>query len=66
VSGNLYRGHRFPKEIISYCVWFYFRFGVSFREVEEMMASRGVYLLRYDVEGTTVTLHSINHRKDIY
>jgi hypothetical protein len=39
---------------------------VSFREVEEMMASRGVYLLRYDVEGTTVTLHSINHRKDIY
>jgi putative transposase len=42
VSGNLYRGHRFPKEIISYCVWFYFRFGVSFRDVEEMMASRGV------------------------
>jgi putative transposase len=42
VSGNLYRGHRFPKEIISYCVWFYFRFSVSFRDVEEMMASRGV------------------------
>jgi mRNA-degrading endonuclease RelE of RelBE toxin-antitoxin system len=26
----------------------------------------GVYRLRYDVEGTTVTLPSINHRKDIY
>jgi len=42
VSGNPYRGHRFPKEIISYCVWFYFRFGVSFRDVEEAMAARGV------------------------
>jgi putative transposase len=42
MSGNPYRGHRFPKEIISYCVWFYFRFGVSFRDVEEAMASRGV------------------------
>jgi mRNA-degrading endonuclease RelE of RelBE toxin-antitoxin system len=26
----------------------------------------GVYRLRYDVEGDTVTLHSINHRKDAY
>ena len=42
MSGNPYRGHRFPKEIISYCVWFYFRFGVSFRDVEEAMAARGV------------------------
>jgi putative transposase len=33
---------RFPKEIISRCVWLYFRFGVSFRDVEEMMAARGV------------------------
>jgi putative transposase len=42
VSGNPYRGYRFPKEIISYCVWLYFRFGVSFRDVEELMAARGV------------------------
>jgi putative transposase len=47
VPDALYRGHRFPKEIISYCVWLYFRFGVSFRDVEEMMASRGV-LLSYE------------------
>ena len=39
---NPYRGHRFPKEIISECVWLYFRFGVSFRDVEEMVAARGV------------------------
>jgi putative transposase len=47
VPDVLYRGHRFPKEIISYCVWLYFRFGVSFRDVEEMRASRGV-LLSYE------------------
>ncbi len=32
----------FPKEIISECVWLYFRFGISFRDVEEMVAARGV------------------------
>ena len=47
VTGSLYRGHRFSKEIISWCVWLYFRFGVSFRDVEEMMAARGV-LLSYE------------------
>jgi putative transposase len=39
VSDNPYRGHRFPKEIIFECVWLYFRFRVSFRDVEEMMAA---------------------------
>jgi putative transposase len=47
VSDNPYRGHRFPSEIISECVWLYFRFGMSFRDVEDMMAARGV-LLTYE------------------
>jgi putative transposase len=47
VSDSPYRGHRFPPEIISHCVWLYFRFGVSFRDVEELMATRGV-LLSYE------------------
>ena len=37
-----YRGHRFPVEIISHCVWLYYRFPLSFREVEELMLERGV------------------------
>jgi putative transposase len=37
-----YYRHRFPAEIISHCVWLYFRFAPSFRDVEEMMSSRGV------------------------
>jgi putative transposase len=39
---SLYQRHCFPAEIISHCVWLYFRFALSFRDVEEMMAKRGV------------------------
>jgi hypothetical protein len=39
---SLYRGHRYPVEIISRCVWLYHRFPLSYREIEEMMAERGV------------------------
>ncbi|MDQ2832485.1 MAG: IS6 family transposase [Acidobacteriota bacterium] len=44
MSGSLYRGYRFPEEVISQCVWLYFNFAVSLREVELMMAQRGVQL----------------------
>ena len=37
-----YKGHRYPAEIINHCVWLYFRFPLSFREVEELMLERGV------------------------
>ncbi|MFE2570564.1 IS6 family transposase [Streptomyces mirabilis] len=37
-----YRGHRYPVEVISHCVWLYFRFPLSYREVEELMLQRGV------------------------
>ena len=37
-----YRGHRYPVEVVSHCVWLYFRFPLSFREVEELMLRRGV------------------------
>ncbi|RPK32053.1 hypothetical protein EES39_39525 [Streptomyces sp. ADI92-24] len=37
-----YKGHRYPVEIISHCVWLYFRFPLGFREVEELMLERGV------------------------
>ncbi|MGW1657886.1 IS6 family transposase [Streptomyces atratus] len=38
----LYKGHRYPVEIIAHCVWLYFCFPLSFREVEELMLERGV------------------------
>jgi putative transposase len=39
---SCYLRHRFPEEIISHAVWLYHRFSLSFREVEEMLAKRGV------------------------
>src|SRR5262245_34009102 len=37
-----YRGYCFPPEIISYAVWLYHRFCLSSRDVEELLAERGV------------------------
>src|SRR5262245_23834215 len=37
-----YQGCRFPAEIIAHCVWLYFRFCPSLRDVQEMMLERGV------------------------
>src|SRR5215213_11462724 len=39
-----YKRHRYPTEIIAHTVWLYFRFSLSFRDVEELMAARGVVL----------------------
>ena len=36
------KGVRFPWEVIAYCVWLYHRFTLSFREIELLMAERGV------------------------
>jgi putative transposase len=37
-----YAGYRFPGELISQAVWLYFRFPLSLRMVEEMLAARGI------------------------
>ncbi len=47
-TSSLYKGHRYPVEIISHCVWLYHRFPLSVREVEEMMRARGV-LVTYEM-----------------
>jgi putative transposase len=43
-SSPTYTGYRFPAEIISHVVWLYYRFSLSYRDVEELMAARGVVL----------------------
>src|SRR5215475_11359925 len=37
-----YKHHRFPAEIIGHGVWLYFRFCLSYRDVEELLFARGV------------------------
>ena len=39
---GFYRGYRFPIEIIRHCVWLYYRFSPSLRDISEMMAFRGI------------------------
>ncbi len=44
-TSSLYKGFRFPAEIISHAVWLYHRFNLSYRDVEELLAARGVIVL---------------------
>ena len=37
-----YDGYRFPPEIIQRAIWLYLRFTLSFRDVEELLAERGI------------------------
>lgn len=37
-----FKRHRFPPEVIRQAVWLYFRFTPSLRDVEEMLAERGI------------------------
>ena len=37
-----YQSYRFPSEIISHAVWLYYRFALSFRDVEDLLAQRGI------------------------
>jgi putative transposase len=42
ITAPNYKGFRLPSEIISHAVWLYFRYSLSFRDVEELLAQRGV------------------------
>ena len=49
-----YRGYRFPSEIISHGVWLYHRFCLSFRDVEELLAKRGI-IVSYETSQAVVS-----------
>jgi putative transposase len=42
LSPNRYKNHRLPTEIISHGVWLYYRFCLSYRDVEELLFARGI------------------------
>ena len=46
---SLYKRHRFPPEIISYAVWLYYRFNLSHRDIEDMLAERGILVTRESI-----------------
>jgi putative transposase len=43
---KIYKRHRFPPDIISYAVWLYYRFNLSHRDIEDLLAERGITVSR--------------------
>jgi len=41
-STDIYKRYRFPSEIIQYAVWVYHRFNLSHRDIEDLLAERGI------------------------
>ena len=48
---SAFKGHRFPPEVISYAVWAYFRFALSLRDVEDLLAERGIVVSYEAIRG---------------
>ena len=46
---NKYKRHRFPPDIISCAVWPYFGFSLSYRDVEDLLADRGITVSRESI-----------------
>ena len=40
-----FKRHRFPPDVIRYAVWLYYRFTMSLRDVEDLLAERGIETL---------------------
>ena len=46
---NTYKRHRFPPDIISYAVLLYYRFNLSHRDIEDLLAERGIIVSRESI-----------------
>ena len=57
------QGYRLPPEIISYAVWLYHRFNLSHRDIEDLLAERGV-TVSYETIRLCVSSLVLNMRAD--
>jgi putative transposase len=48
-KSTMYKRHRFPPAIIQYAVWLYYRFNVSHRDIEDLLAQRGIIVTRESI-----------------
>ena len=55
--------HRFPPDIISYAVWVYYRFNLSYRDVEDLLAERGVVVSREAIRSWCIKFGAIYTRR---
>jgi len=63
-QSGAFSGHRFPPEIIAYAVWAYHRFPMSLRDVEDLLAARGV-VLSYETIRAWVAKFGLQYAKAI-
>jgi putative transposase len=60
---NTYKRHRFPPDIISYAVWLYYRFNLSHRDVEDLLAERGITVSRESIRLWCIKFGAIYSRR---
>lgn len=48
----IYSGYRFPPEVIKQVVWLYLQFSLSLRDVEDLLAERGIVILLHGASET--------------
>jgi len=60
---NKYKRHRYPKEIISYAVWLYHRFNLSHRDIEHLLAERGIIVSREDIRLWCIKFGAVYSRR---
>ena len=60
---NTYKRHRFPPDIISYAVWLYHRFNLSHRDVEDILAERGIIVTRESIRLWCIKFGAIYSRR---
>lgn len=63
-QSSAFSGHRFPPEIIAYPVWAYHRFPMSLRDVEDLLAARGV-VVSYETIRAWVAKFGLQYAKAI-
>ncbi len=60
---NTYKRHRFLSDIISYAVWVYYRFKLSYRDIEDLLAERGITVTRESIRLWCIKFGAIYTRR---
>ncbi|CAN0038701.1 unnamed protein product, partial [Chrysoparadoxa australica] len=63
-QSGAFKGHRFPPEIIAYAVWANHRFPMSLRDVEDLLAARGL-VVSYEAIRSWVAKFGLKYAKVI-
>ena len=60
---NTYKRHRFAPDIISHAVWLYYRFNLSHRDIEDLLAERGITVSREAIRFWCIKFGAIYSRR---